>query len=107
MRGEPLKGRKRALYAKVSSFGHHSDGLVYRNKKYIRFFDPETQHVTRKRIFDLLKDPQETESLGKDFGKVDVLIRKASSTQGLAYPSKYDKIDPEVLEKLRALGYLK
>jgi arylsulfatase A-like enzyme len=107
VRGEPINGHKRALYAKVSSFGHHSDGLVYRNKKYVRFFDPETQHVTRQRIFDLLEDPLETESLGKDFGEVDVLIKNASSTHGLAYTSKYDKIDPEVLRKLQALGYLK
>jgi arylsulfatase A-like enzyme len=107
VRGEPLDGQNRALYAKVTSFGQLSDGVVHRNKKYMRFFDPETRQIIMKRIFDLIEDPQEIKSLGDDFGEVDVLLREAAGKHGLAYSSKFDELDPEVIEKLRALGYLK
>lgn len=107
VRGEPIEGQNRALYAIVTSFGQLSDGVVYRNKKYMRFFDPKTRLIIMKRIFDFIEDPQETKSLGEDFGEVEALLQVAAGNHGLAYSSKFEELDPDVIRKLRALGYLK
>jgi arylsulfatase A-like enzyme len=101
----------RPVYSKATRWGRiTSDCIVYEEKKYIRFIDPKTGEVKVRRVFDLERDPRETESLGIDFGKAAPLLEGASGKQGLSFEARYEKledIDPELEQRLRALGYLK
>jgi arylsulfatase A-like enzyme len=103
--GEPL-GRDRGIYARHSAFGSMNDGVVYRGRKYVRFFDVVTGELIKKRVFDLENDPLETESLGEEFGEAEAVLEEVSGTQGVAYPAVFREMTPEVEEQLRALGYL-
>jgi arylsulfatase A-like enzyme len=103
--GEPL-ARDRGIYARHSAFGSMSDGVVYRGRKYVRFFDVATSELTKRRVFDLAKDPRETASIGEDFGEAEALLREVSGTQGTAYQATFRGMTPEVEAQLRALGYL-
>jgi hypothetical protein len=103
--GEPL-ARDRGIYARHSAFGSMSDGVVYRGRKYVRFFDVATAELTKRRVFDLAKDPRETESIGEEFGEAEAVLREVSGTQGTAYQAVFRGMTPEVEAQLRALGYL-
>jgi arylsulfatase A-like enzyme len=103
--GGPL-ARDRGIYASNSAFGSMNDGVVYRGRKYVRFFDVLTGKLIKRRVFDLASDPRETESLGEEFGEAEALVQEVSGTQGVAYPAVFREMTPEVEEQLRALGYL-
>lgn len=108
IRGEPIPGEGRPLYARHSAFGHKSDALVFQGRKYMRFFNIVTDDVTVQRVFDLRRDPHETHSLGDDFGQAKPLLLEAAGTHGLSYPARFDEdaLDPVAKEALEALGYL-
>jgi arylsulfatase A-like enzyme len=103
--GGPL-ARDRGIYARNSAFGSMNDGVVYRGRKYLRFYDVVTGKLIKRRVFDLANDPLETESLGEDFGEAEALVRELSGTQGIDYPAVFRDMTPEVEAQLRALGYL-
>lgn len=83
-----------------------NDGVVYRGRKYVRFFDIVTGELIERRVFDLANDPLETESLGEEFGEAEAVLEEVSGTQGVAYRGVFREMTPEMQEQLRALGYL-
>ena len=104
--GGTLSGETRALYSKVSAFGRLSDCVVFRNRKYVRFFDVDTRQVVSTRVFDLVGDPREEVSLDGEFEDRIGLLQEAERTHGLAYAAHYDDISPQAKARLQALGYL-
>jgi arylsulfatase A-like enzyme len=106
VRGEQLLPDDRAIYARHSAFGRASDCLVYRGRKYVRFFEPGTEKVLRRRMFDLASDPDETRSLGANFGAVAAVLSEAAGTHGLAFDASRAPLPREAEGPLRALGYL-
>ena len=106
IRGGTTEGEPRSLYSKVSAFGQLSDCIVFRGKKYVRFFDIDTRKVIATRVFDLVGDPRETKSLDEEFEDGIVRLQEVASGHGLAYPARYDGIAPELKAKLRTLGYV-
>jgi len=109
MRGQRIPDENRPLYARHAAFLRKSDGLVYQDKKYVRFFDIETDQVVMRRVFDLGGDPEETRSLGGDFGEAGPLLAEAAGMHGLSYPTRFDEdaVDPEARRAMEALGYFK
>ncbi len=97
----------RPLYAKSSAFGTLSDGIVYRGRKYIRFFDPESGELAARRVFDLERDPREAEPIAEEFGEAEALLAEAAGDQGLAFQARYETLSEELEDQLRSLGYLK
>ncbi len=96
----------RAIYARVSAFGSRSDCVVVGTRKYMRFFDVDSDAVVEKRIFDLERDPRETQSIGSEFGPVDALIEDAAGGHGLAFAATPAELAGDVEDQLRALGYI-
>ena len=93
----------------MGSYRHRgwlSDCVTRQRKKLVRVFDAHSEELTLTRVFDLDSDPRELVSLGPDFGAADPLIAELSGTHGQGYPSKFDTVDEETLERLRTLGYL-
>lgn len=106
IRGETESLGKRPLYARNDAFGLRTDALVWRGRKYVRYFDPERKRVTATRIFDLARDAGEEHGSTRPFGPAGELLTEAAGTGGLHYPATFVAADPEVLDQLRALGYL-
>ena len=97
----------RAQYAKMSAFGRLSDCLVWGGRKYLRFFEPKSGQAVGQRIFDLAEDPDETRSLGHDLGEASALLEEAAGTHGVEYAAHFEEAEGELLERLRALGYMR
>ena len=107
IRGDETAAAAVPVYAKVSAFGGWSDCVVFRNRKYMRFFDVRTGTVIGTRVFDLDRDPRETMPLAD--GRDDELARhmeEMAGTHGLRYAARFDDLAPDLEKKLRALGYL-
>ena len=106
MGGKTVDWSERALYAKNSAFGSKSDCVVYKDKKYMRFFDVGTDSLVAARSFDLVNDPRETTSIGSDFASVDEVMKRESGLHGLSYETDEQEVDEELEGQLRALGYI-
>jgi arylsulfatase A-like enzyme len=106
IRGEETLDGDRAIFARNSAFGSRSDGVVYRGRKYVEFFDVETQQPSARRVFDLARDPREMRSLSDDFGEAENVVREAAGDHGRAYDARFGGVSPEIEAQLRALGYL-
>jgi arylsulfatase A-like enzyme len=104
--GEP-PADERALYARTSAFGFLTDCIVYRGRKYMRFFDLRGGAVSRREVFDLAADPRETQAVAADFGPVDGVLADAAGNRGVEYPARFEAPSSELTEQLRALGYLR
>ena len=107
IRGEAHAGDGRPLYARMSAFSKLSDAVVYRDTKYVRFWNASTQELVATRTFDLRGDPRETRSVSDELGVGEALLSEAADTRGIEYPARFDPLEEEVVEKLRALGYLR
>lgn len=98
--------RDRAVYLRVSAFGSCSDAVVVRDRKYMRFLDCFNGEVTRRRIYDLERDPRETESLGEDFGEMEPVLLEAAGTRGVRFETTREPLSGDLESRLRALGYV-
>ncbi len=107
IRDEETLSEQRPIFSRNSAFGALSDGVVYRGRKYIEFFDVATGKPTRRRIFDLESDPHEVRSLGEEFGEAEAAMREAAGDHGLAFESHFHGVTPELEAQLKALGYLR
>jgi arylsulfatase A-like enzyme len=101
----------RALYARMSAFGHDSDAIVYRGRKIVRTFAPDpggsAPHAERSRFaFDLASDPRELSPLAPEPGAIDRILAEAADSHGVEYPARFEAPSSELTEQLRALGYL-
>ena len=96
----------RLLYARMSAFHAWTDAVIVNNKKYMRFFDANTGTVVKYRVFDVENDPNETRSLKVDPAQIEAIFENALDGDSLTFQSSYEKIRPESLEQLKALGYL-
>lgn len=103
--GEALP-EDRPLYAKVSAFGSLSDGIVLEDRKYIRFYDPESGKLKARRVFDLAGDPRETEAISDQFGEAEAILARAAGEHGVAFPAEYESLPEELEDQLKSLGYL-
>lgn len=106
IRSENLVMRSKPIYARHSAFGYWNDAVVREQKKYIRFFDVRNGEVVNRRVFDIQKDPDETRSLDFDPVAFDRLFVEPAGLDGFALEGRYEELEPEMLEKLRTLGYL-
>ncbi|MHC4846096.1 MAG: sulfatase-like hydrolase/transferase [Planctomycetota bacterium] len=106
IRGEADELPERAIYARNSSFGKLNESVVYEGRKYIKHYNHRNGRPTATRVFDLVADPREIESLGEELGEVRPLFDEAKGTHGLAYKDRFEAPSSEVLEGLQALGYL-
>ena len=104
--GDVVNLENRVLYSKMSAFGHWTDAAIWKNKKFMRFFDTRTNMVKTLRVFDLETDPDETKSISFGAEKALELLDSAAGFHGLKFDNSYEDIDPELAEKLRTLGYL-
>ena len=103
--GQPVP-TQRYLYARNSAFGFLNDSLMFDRQKVLRFFDVDTGDITARRRFDLEADPRETRSLPDDIRISDEAFRRVGGDHGLAFESKFDGVEPDIENRLRALGYL-
>jgi arylsulfatase A-like enzyme len=106
IQGKNVSLEDRALYTKMSAFGHWTDAVIWQNKKYMRFFDSRTNAIKTLRVFDLETDPDETKSIPFDAEDTLQRLDNAAGFHGLQFANSYEDIDPELSEKLRTLGYL-
>jgi len=106
IRADAPLGGDRPVYAKVSAFQRRADCLVSSGRKYVRFFDPESEREIARHVFEPARDPRETNSLGSEFGNVDAVLQRLAGTHGRVYPARFDDVRSDIRERLRALGYL-
>ena len=106
IRAEAESLGERPLYARNDAFGLRTDALVWRDRKYVRYFDAKRERVTATRIFDLARDAGEVRGSPRPFGPAGDVLAEAAGTGGVHYPATFVAADPEVLDPLRALGYL-
>lgn len=96
----------RVVYSRVSAFGGHSDSITWRDRKYMRYFDLDTGETIVERVFDLVNDPRETVSRGEISENARQLLKTASGKHGTSFATRYEPVDRDLRERLRALGYL-
>jgi arylsulfatase A-like enzyme len=104
--GDKVAVSDRPIYARHSAFGYWNDAVVLGQKKYIRFFDVRSGEVTVRRVFDLKNDPDETKSLDVNQAVIDRMFVEPAGIHGFAFDNRYEELEAEALEQLRALGYL-
>jgi arylsulfatase A-like enzyme len=105
-RGELTATAERKIYAKMSAFGYWNDAIVLGQKKYMRFFDIRSGEIVNRRVFDLKNDPHETKSMEVDRVAMDRLFDQPAGLHDFAFDNRYEELEPELIEQLRALGYL-
>jgi arylsulfatase A-like enzyme len=106
VRGEADTLPERALYSRNSSFKELNECVVYEGRKYIKHYNPRNRRPTATRVFDLGADPRETDSLGEAMGDVRPMFDEAKGTHGLHFKGRFAETPNEVLEGLKALGYM-
>lgn len=94
---------ERPIYARQSAFGWASDCLVIANRKYLRHFHKDGA-LHARRIFDLEADPDETRSLGSDFGAAEESLRAAARQRKPSYAATARGVPRDVARIPRALG---
>lgn len=106
IRGESVsRSADRVIYAKMSAFGNSSDCIIEAGLKHIRFFDPKTGDVVARRVFDVRSDPDEVHGLAVDPAIADPIFERMAGTQGVQFEAEFAEADPDVLDRLQALGY--
>ncbi len=96
----------RSIYSVRNAFGQHNEALVIRGKKYMRYFDKETNGVRSEVVFDLANDPKELSIASKWFGSKGKRLNEASRTNGIEFPKVFEAPDEELKSKLQDIGYL-
>ena len=104
MRGDTVD--ERPSYSQVRAFFQWSDCAVFQKKKYVRFRDVKSGRVILQRIFDLERDPEETVSIGSDFGEFQATLDRLAGGHGMSFAPGFEDVAPDVRERLQALGYL-
>jgi arylsulfatase A-like enzyme len=106
LRGEPLPGAERPLYAKMSAFGRLNDCVVWRGRKYVRHFDPRSRLPVATRIFDLERDPREIDPLEEALGPAEAVLAEVAGEHGRSWQARFEDVPERLQQQLRALGYL-
>lgn len=89
---------------------HASAALSSRGKKYVLYQSPDS--TPKELLFDVTVDPLESQNLAGDSAELSMyrsLLREHSEMNRVARAANDQEtvdIDPETLERLRALGYL-
>jgi len=95
----------RPSYGKTFAFNSLTDCIVQDGLKQIRVFDPKTQGLVARQVFDLEADPNEVHPLGVDPTIADPIFEQMAGMQGLRFKAHFSKTDEAVIERLQALGY--
>lgn len=101
VRGEPYRGRERALYARNSAFGRVEEALVHEQRKLMRHSAP----VRARRSFDLADDPREAQPLLGASAEDEALLEHAADPGALLFPAVLGEPPPDLRQDLDALGY--
>ncbi|MSR61975.1 MAG: hypothetical protein EXS08_05980 [Planctomycetes bacterium] len=105
IRGAPYDGRTRALYARNSTGGRLEEGVVHAQQKLLRYHDPVGGAVLARHLFDLAADPRETQLLRADTSAMEALLQATAEARGGSFPANFEKLDFELEQRLRDLGY--
>jgi arylsulfatase A-like enzyme len=106
IRGEEPDTSDRPIYARNDAFGLWTDAMIWRNRKYIRYFRPDGETAYRA-TFDLEQDPQEALRLRRGWGRAKPMLEDLAGKHGIEYEARYSESDPTVVQQLQALGYLR
>ncbi len=101
IRGEPYDGKARCLYARNSAFHRLEEAVVHDGLKYVRYREPGPAQS----LFDLAADPRETKPLRRDLAGVERCLTEAAAPGDVHFEARFEPPDPELLEKLKGLGY--
>ncbi|HEX6882362.1 MAG TPA: sulfatase-like hydrolase/transferase [Planctomycetota bacterium] len=98
-------GEAHVLYARNETGGRFEECLLEGGRKLLRYRDPRDGSVRVRRLFDLAGDPREVRGLSADPAALETRLEQLADPQGLAYPARFEELDPETRAHLDALGY--